>query len=100
MVKIYDDDENEISYDKEKGLIYADNKEEIQYDYFSNNEDIEMFGVYIEPQVEAIKEEEKKIQELLNRVKETEKLRGKEKEEGLDELRKTMRKGEKTNDER
>ncbi len=100
LVKIYDDDENEISYDKEKGLIYADNKEEIQYDYFSNNEDIEMFGVYIEPQVEAIKEEEKKIQELLNRVKETEKLRGKEKEEGLDELRKTMRKGEKTNDER
>ena len=100
LVKIYDDDENEISYDKEKGLTYAKSGEKIQYEYFSNEENIEMFGVYIEPQVEAIKEEEKKIQELLNRVKETEKLRGRKKEEGLDELRKTMRKGEKTNDER
>ena len=100
LVKIYDDEEEEIIYDKQKGLIYAENGEEIQYNYFSNNEDIEMFGVYIEPQVEAIKEEEKKIQELLNRVKEAERLRGREKEKGLDELRKTMRKGEKTNDER
>ena len=100
LVKIYDDEEEEIIYDKQKGLIYAENGEEIQYNYFSNNEDIEMFGVYIKPQVEAIKEEEKKIQELLNRVKEAERLRGREKEKGLDELRKTMRKGEKTNDER
>ena len=59
-----------------------------------------MFGVYIEPQLEAIKEEAKKIQELLNRVKETEKLKGQKKEKGLDELRKKIRRGEQTNDER
>ena len=100
LVKIYDGDENEIRYDKEKGLIYAGNGEKIQYEYFSDDEDIEMFGVYIEPLVEAIKKEQKKIQELFNRVKETETLRGREKEKGLDKLRKMMRKGEKTNDER
>lgn len=100
LVKIYDDGEDEIIYDKQKGLVYAKNGKEIQCHYFSNHKDIEMFGVYIEPQVEAIKEEEKKIQELLERVKETEKLRGQEKEEGLDELRKKIRRGEETNDER
>ena len=100
LVKIYDDEEEEIIYDKQKGLIYAENGEEIQYNYFSNRKDIEMFGVYIEPQLEAIKEEAKKIQELLNRVKETEKLKGQKKEKGLDELRKKIRRGEQTNDER
>ena len=100
LVKIYDNGEDEIIYDKQKGLIYAENGEEIQYNYFNNNKGIEMFGVYIEPQVEAIKEEAKKIQELLNRVKETEKLKGQKKEKGLDELRKKIRRGEQTNDER
>lgn len=100
LVKIYDDREDEIIYDKQKELVYAKDGKKIKYDYFGDNEDIEMFGVYIEPQVEAIKQEQKKIQELFNRVKETEKLRGQKKEKGLDELRKTMRKGEKTNDER
>ena len=100
LVKIYDDEEEEIIYDKQKGLVYAKNGKEVQWHYFSNRKDIEMFGVYIEPQLEAIKEEAKKIQELLNRVKETEKLKGQKKEKGLDELRKKIRRGEQTNDER
>ena len=100
LVKVYDDHKDEIIYDQQKGLVYAKNGKEIQCHYFSNRKDIEMFGVYIEPQVEAMKEEQKKVKELLDRVKEAEKLRGQEKEEGLDELRKKIRRGEETNDER
>ena len=100
LVKVYDNNDDEIVYDKNEGLVYKESGEKVEYRDFGYSEEIQMLGVYIQPEIEAIKQEEKKIEELLDRVKQSEILKGQEKEEGLEELRKTIRQGGESNDER
>ena len=100
LVKVYDNNDDEIVYDKNKGLVYKESGEKVEYRDFGYSEEIQMLGVYIQPEIEAIKQEEKKIEELLDRVKQAEILKGQEKEDGLEELRKTIRQGGESNDER
>ena len=100
LIKIYDDDENEIIYDKEKGLVYADDGEEIEYEDFLGEEDIEMLGVNMNPNVEPIKKEREKIQKLLDKVRAAEIYRGQKKGKGIDELKNTIRKKDNDDDAR
>ena len=100
LVKVYDNNDDEIVYDKNEGLIYKESGEKVEYRDFGYSGEIQMLGVYIQPEIEAIKQEEKKIEELLDRVKQAEILKGQEKEDGLEELRKTIRQGGESNDER
>ena len=100
LVRTYSNDGREIIYDKEKGLVYKDNEEVVDYNYYSDSEEIEMLSMQIEPEIEKLEQEEKHVAELLKRLKEIERLKGKEKEEGLEELRKQIRSGGESYDER
>ena len=94
LVRIYSNNGTEIIYDKEKGLIYKNNKEKVNYYYYSDAEEAELISLRIEPKVEKLEKEEKNVSELLKKLKEIERLKGKEKEEDLEEMRKQMRSGE------
>lgn len=91
LVKTFNQDGKEIIYDVQKGLVYANDGTEVEYRDFSSEGNIQMLDLIIEPNVEKLIQEKEKISMLLEKTKELISMRGKEKEEGLDKLRRTIR---------
>ena len=91
-------DGQDISYDKTKGLIYTESGERVETKNWNQDEKIQMLDLQIIPNQEKLIEEKKKFQELLNRAQDMVRMKGTEKEKGLDEMRRQIREEKNTND--
>ena len=87
----HDFEGNEIIWDSQNGLIYAETGQQVNYRQHDEDGEIQLLDLVLEPNVEALIQENEKTQELLERIREMLIMKGKEKEEGLDELRRTIR---------
>ena len=92
-------DGEEIEYEEGKGLIYSDDEEKVETRSWDEDGNIQMLDLEIIPNVPELIQEKKKIDEFLRKSQELAKMQGREKEVGLDELRKQIReeKGENYN---
>ena len=81
----------EIEYKKGKGLIYSNTEEEVTTRDWDDKGNIQMLDLEIIPNMPELIQEKKKVEEFLRRVKSLTKMQGREKEIGLDELRKQIR---------
>ena len=81
----------EIEYKEGKGLIYSNTEEEVTTRDWDDKGNIQMLDLEIIPNMPELIQEKKKIEEFLRRVQELTKMQGREKEIGLDELRKQIR---------
>ena len=92
-------DGEEIEYKEGKGLIYSDDEEKVETRNWDEDGNIQMLDLEIIPNMPELIQEKKKIDEFLRKSQELVKMQGKEKEVGLDELRKQIReeKGENYN---
>ena len=92
LAKVYDERGNEIIYDKEKGLAYAETNKPLPYRYFSNEENIEMLDLELVPDVDKLEEEIKRTQKLLDFAREKQAMQGRKKNNQIDDLRRQIRK--------
>jgi hypothetical protein len=74
-----------------KDIVYKDSKEKVKTRSFGEDEEIQMMDLEIVPNLEKLKEEQLKIEELLGKIRENIKMKGTEKEEGLDNMRNKFR---------
>lgn len=81
----------EIEYKEGKGLIYSNTEEEVTTRDWDDKGNIQMLDLEIIPNMPELIQEKKKVEEFLRRVKSLTKMQGREKEIGLDELRKQIR---------
>lgn len=81
----------EIEYKEGKGLIYSNTEEEVTTRDWDDKGNIQMLDLEIIPNMPELIQEKKKVEEFLRRVQELTKMQGREKEIGLDELRKQIR---------
>ena len=81
----------EIEYKDGKGLVYSDNGEEVETRSWDEDGDIQMLDLEIIPNMPELIQENRKIEEFLRKTREVIKMQGREKEIGLDELRKQIR---------
>ena len=91
LTKAYGENGNEIVVDKEKGLVYADTKEELEYRDFSEDGEIEMYDIVLEPEVEKLKEELPKVKDFVEKAKQKQKMKGQKKNNEIDEMRREIR---------
>lgn len=84
-------DGEKIEYKKGKGLIYSHSGKEVVMRSWDDDDEIQMLDLEIIPNMPELIQEKKKIEEFLRRVQELTKMQGREKEIGLDELRKQIR---------
>ena len=85
-------DGEEIEYKEGKGLIYSDDEEKVETRNWDEDGNIQMLDLEIIPNMPELIQEKKKIDEFLRKTQDVIKMHGKEKEVGLDELRKQIRK--------
>lgn len=91
LIKTFDENGEEIIFDKKEGLVYANSREKVKYRKLRSAREIEMLDLVIEPEIEKMKKEKEKISKLLEKTRDFIRMQGREKEEGLDELRRTIR---------
>ncbi len=84
-------DGEEIEYKDGKGLVYLDNGEEVETRDWDEDGNIQMLDLEIIPNMPELIQEKKKIEDFLRKTQELIRMQGREKEVGLDELRKQMR---------
>ena len=84
-------DGEEIEYKEGKGLIYSDDEEKVETRNWDEDGNIQMLDLEIIPNMPELTQEKKKIEEFLRKTQEAIKMQGREKEIGLDELRKQIR---------
>ena len=89
--ELKDKNDRKIVYDKEKGLIYEDNGEKVEYRTFNDDGEIEMLDLSIEPNVENLTKATKEIKEILVKVKMAERMKGGQKNPEIDEARREIR---------
>ena len=90
LAEIYDKNGEKIVLNQNNELVYETGKS-VQYQDFDGDSGIEMLDLEIRPDVEKMLEEKIKIERTLNFARRERRLIAKEKEEGIDELRRTMR---------
>ncbi len=92
LIEAYDEEGRQIFLSDDRQLQYEDGSE-VEYRAFegSDDESIKMLDLEIRPNLEKMIAERKKIQDLLERIKQRKRMVGTKKEEGLDELRRTLR---------
>ena len=81
-------------------LVDTNQGKEPTYRDFGYDSGIEMLDLEIEVDTEKLAKEQEKTKALLSKISEQIIMEGKEKEEGLDELRRKMRKDLNNDDER
>ena len=90
LADIYDLDGQKIVLKDGKRLEY-ENGEVVAYRNFGNGTGIKILDIEIRPNIEKIKEERIKVQDILERARRLERMRGKDKEKNIEELRKQIR---------
>ena len=90
LADIYDLDGQKIVLKDGKRLEY-ENGEVVAYRNFCNGTGIKILDIEIRPNIEKIKEERIKVQDILERARRLERMRGKDKEKNIEELRKQIR---------
>lgn len=80
-----------VVYKKREGLVYEESGKKVESQDWLNDRRIKMFDLEIIPNLNVLKKEYKKVEEFLDRTQDTIKMKGAEKEEGIDELRQKMR---------
>ena len=93
-------DGEEIEYKEGKGLVYSDDGKAVETRRWSNNVNIQMLDLEIIPNMPELIQEKNRIEEFLRKTQDVIRMHGKEKEVGLDELRKQIRKETNENDDR
>ena len=89
--ELKDKNGRKVVYDKEKGLVYEDNGEKVEYRTFNDDGKIEMLDLSIEPNIENLTKATKEIKETLVKVKMAERMKGGKKNEEIDEVRREIR---------
>lgn len=93
-------DGEEIEYKEGKGLVYSDNEEVVETRSWDEDGEIQMLDLEIIPNMPELIQENRKIEKFLRKTQDVIKMHGKEKEVGLDELRRQIRKETNENDDR
>lgn len=91
LAEIYDLEGQKIVLKDGKTLKY-ENGNEVDYRKFGYNSGINMLDIEIRPNIEKIKEERKKIQDMVEKARQLERMQGREKEKNIEELRGTVKK--------
>ena len=93
-------DGEEIEYKEGKGLVYSDDGKAVETRRWSNNGNMQMLDLEIIPNMPELIQEKNRIEEFLRKTQDVIEMHGKEKEVGLDELRRQIRKETNENDDR
>ena len=92
LAEIYDLEGQKIVLKDGKRLEY-ETGEDVNFRDFGYSTGIEMLDIEIRPNMKKIKEERKKIEDILEKARRLERMRGKKKEEEIEELRKKIKNG-------
>jgi hypothetical protein len=76
---------------KGKDIVYDNSKEKVKTRGFGEDEKIQMMDLEIVPNIEKLKEEQLKIKEILDKVKDDIVMKGAKKEDNLDFMRYEIR---------
>ena len=98
--RLEDGQGKELMLDERGKLVDTNQGKEPTYRDFGYDSGIEMLDLEIEVDTEKLAKEQEKTKALLSKISEQIIMEGKEKEEGLDELRRKMRKDLNNDDER
>ena len=90
LAEIYDIEGRKIVLKEGKKLEYETGGE-VNYRNFDDGTGINILDIEIRPNIEKIKEERIKVQDILEKARKLERMRGKEKEKDIEELRKQIR---------
>ncbi|MCI8310426.1 MAG: leucine-rich repeat domain-containing protein [Clostridia bacterium] len=91
LIEVKDESGRKLEYSK-SGLIYSETKKEMKGRNFSYDSEIKMFDLEIIPNEERLREALEKLEKFLEQLQGKQKMEGRKKEEGLDELRDGVRK--------
>lgn len=91
LIKVKDEDGNEIIVSKDKKLVNARTGKEVEYRKYSEDGQIEMLDLKIEPDVEKLNKEIPKVEDFLEKARQKERMKGKEKNKEIDNLRREIR---------
>ena len=81
----------EETFEKLFKKLYSDDEEKVETRNWDEDGNIQMLDLEIIPNMPELTQEKKKIEEFLRKTQEAIKMQGREKEIGLDELRKQIR---------
>ena len=91
LAEIYDLEGRKIVLKDGKRLEY-ETDEEVEYREFEHESGINVLDIEIRPNVEKIKAERRKVQDMLEKARQLERMQGREKEKELEKLRQKLRK--------
>lgn len=92
LIKVKDENGNEIIVSKDKKLVNAKTGKEVEYRKYSDGGQIEMLDLTIEPDVERLNQEIPRVDDFLEKARQKERMKGKEKNKEIDSLRREIRK--------
>lgn len=90
LAEIYDLEGKKIIITDGKKLEY-ENGEEVKYRKFDEKSEINMLDIEIRPKIQKMKEERSQTQKILEKARCNERMRGRRKEEKIEELREKIR---------